>query len=88
MRNKDQIVISPNQGSTPKMTVLYRTLPRYLITVESKYGQAMESKKRMVPEDKSLRPDLRIGRSDVAIRRVGEYVEWFANWVGGEGPAW
>jgi hypothetical protein len=41
---------------------------------------------KMVPEDKSQRPDLRIGRSDPGIRRVAEVARWFADWVGGEPP--
>jgi hypothetical protein len=84
-RDKDQIVLSPSQGNAPKMTVLYRTLPRYTIVVQSKYGQAVDTDKKMVQVDKGLRPDLRIGRSDLGIRKVGEVVDWFAEWVGGEG---
>jgi hypothetical protein len=34
------------------------------------------------PDDVRLRPDLNLGRSDVAVRRVSEIVRWFETMVG------
>lgn len=91
-RDKAQLVLSTS-FPTPRPVVLYRTMPRFTSAanyVRSSprirgYVQARASGK-MTPEDRALRPDLRIGRSDPGIRRVAETVKWFADWVGGEGP--
>jgi len=40
----------------------------------------------VVPGDRELRPDLRLGRSDLGVRRVGEVVKWFAGFIGGDAP--
>jgi hypothetical protein len=33
-------------------------------------------------EDRRLRPDLRLGKSDVGVRKVGAVVEWFERMAG------
>jgi hypothetical protein len=40
----------------------------------------------MVPQDRALRPDLSLARSDPGIRRIAELAHWCAEWVGGEAP--
>jgi len=40
----------------------------------------------MMAEDRALRPDLRVGRSDAGVRRIAEIAKWFAEWVNGNGP--
>lgn len=89
------LVLTP--FSRPKLTILYRTLPRYITTTASDYiyrapGAVLrhldsERKRDMVKEDRYLRPDLRLGSSDVGVRKVAEVVEWFADWLGAEGPS-
>jgi hypothetical protein len=41
----------------------------------------------VLSEDKVLRPDLRLSRSDLGVRKVGEIVRWFAGFVGGHVPS-
>lgn len=89
------LVLTP--FSRPKLTILYRTLPRYITTTASDYiyrapGAVSrhldsERKRDMVKEDRYLRPDLRLGSSDVGVRKVAEVVEWFADWIGAERPS-
>ena len=88
--SKSQIVLSPTPTHTPTPTILYRTLPRYA-NFKSAYfydstGQPGKEKGKMMVEDKALRPDLRLARSDPGLRRVSEFAKWFATWVDGEGP--
>jgi hypothetical protein len=40
----------------------------------------------VLPEDKALRPDLRLARSDLGVRKVKEVSWWFAGLVGGHVP--
>ena len=47
---------------------------------------ALPKTSALLPEDKALRPDLRLGRSDPGVRKVEEYARWFADWVGGDAP--
>ena len=80
-------------ASSPRITVLYRTLPRrqpasglaenYAIP---RFGVPRREEDVLVPEDAALRPDLRLERSDMGIRRVKEVADWFARWVDGEAP--
>lgn len=90
------LVLTPS--SRPKITILYRILPRYTTTTASDYiyrapGAVLqhhldgERKRDIVKEDRYLRPDLRLGSSDVGVRMVAGVVEWFADWIGGEGPS-
>ncbi|WWD19209.1 hypothetical protein CI109_103667 [Kwoniella shandongensis] len=87
------LVLTPH--NTPKMTILFRTLPRCTTpATTSDYiykprlggvQQHGQGKGKIWPEDAALRPDLRLGRSDAGVRKVAEVVRWFAEWVGGEG---
>ena len=87
-KDKPQLVLSSSNPQT-KATVLYRTLPRF--TGRTDYDRASPTGKhaggadgaKMVPEDKALRPDLRMARSDPGVRRVADMARWFADWVGG-----
>lgn len=49
-------------------------------------AQITSGEKEWVAEDRMLRPDLRLERSDMGVRRVKEVAVWFARWVGGEPP--
>ena len=40
----------------------------------------------MVQKDRLLRPDLRLGRSDMGVRKVAEIARWFAQLIGGDVP--
>ena len=85
-------------AASPKVTILYRTLPqrqtRAAVTSASDYlpphlaviRHHVHDEEAIVPEDKALRPDLRLERSDMGIRKVREVADWFARWVGGAGP--
>ncbi|WWC90521.1 uncharacterized protein L201_005457 [Kwoniella dendrophila CBS 6074] len=96
VKEPSQLSLSPNHS--PKITILYRTLPRYESVSRTDYiyrppkpiGGVEEGKVKdrgeIVLEDKILRPDLRLGRSEAGVRKVESIVKWFANWVGGEGP--
>ncbi len=82
-----QLILSPSPSHTPRPTILYRTLPRY--TTQSDYAYRAKrdgSDKSMLPEDRAVRPDLQLARSDAGVKKVVEYARWFARWVGGEGP--
>ncbi|OCF57606.1 hypothetical protein L486_05065 [Kwoniella mangroviensis CBS 10435] len=96
-KEPSHISISPHHS--PKITILYRTLPRYESAARNDYiyqpptrlGKppttgGKGTRGRMLLEDKMLRPDLRLGRSEVGIRRVEGIARWFAEFVGGEGP--
>jgi hypothetical protein len=80
-----QITISSTPPS--KITILYRTLPRYHLP-SNPYAHitSNENGAKVVPGDRELRPDLRLGRSDLGVRRVGEVVKWFAGFIGGDAP--
>jgi hypothetical protein len=91
--------MSDRAQPAPSLRVLYRTLPRYETTTVDDYRYKGSRPGRPSPEvdlpatsrdmlaaDRALRPDMRLGRSDVAIRKVGELAQWFAAWVGGEAP--
>lgn len=81
--------------------VLYRTIPRYETTTIDDYryrghrpglypptpSDHPPTSRTMIAEDRALRPDMRLSRSDVAIRKVAELARWFASWVGGEPPS-
>jgi hypothetical protein len=88
-------------AASPKVTILYRTLPQrqrqaavasasdYLpphLRVLRHQGHQAHDEEAILPEDKALKPDLRLERSDMGIRKVREVADWFARWVGGEGP--
>lgn len=87
------LVLTPS--SRPKITILYRILPRYVTTMASDYIYRApgavphhldgETKRDIIKEDRYMRPDLRLGSSDVGVRKVAAVVEWFADWIGGEG---
>ncbi|OXG38412.1 hypothetical protein C359_04411 [Cryptococcus neoformans Bt120] len=87
------LVLTPS--SRPKITILYRILPRYVTTMASDYIYRApgavphhldgERKRDIIKEDRYMRPDLRLGSSDVGVRKVAAVVEWFADWIGGEG---
>ncbi|WVQ68421.1 uncharacterized protein L199_006629 [Kwoniella botswanensis] len=96
-KESSHISISPHHS--PKITILYRTLPRYESAARNDYiyqpptrlGKppttgGKGTRGRMLLEDKMLRPDLRLGRSEIGIRRVEGIAKWFAEFVGGEGP--
>lgn len=70
-----------------KIQILYRTLPDYHLPSNPYIHTTAESiGAKVVPEDRELRPDLRLGRSDLGVRRVGEIVRWFAGFIGGDAP--
>ncbi|KAK8854650.1 hypothetical protein IAR55_003389 [Kwoniella newhampshirensis] len=93
------LILTPHNA--PKITILFRTVPRYATFSKTDYLYRQQSHpaggvrkgapedgekgRSMLPEDRAVRPDLRLGRSDAGIRKVGEIVRWFAEWVGGEG---
>lgn len=92
---------SPNSLIQPKISILFRTLPRrtaarsdYLPPRSTRdksrnfgrFGEMPPPVARMMAEDEALRPDLRLSRSDAGVRKVAEWARWFANWVGGEPP--
>lgn len=87
------LVLTPS--SRPKIIILYRILPRYVTTMASDYIYRApgavphhldgERKRDIIKEDRYMRPDLRLGSSDVGVRKVAAVVEWFADWIGGEG---
>ncbi|WVF67519.1 hypothetical protein IAT40_002275 [Kwoniella sp. CBS 6097] len=104
---KEPAHLSVSAHHSPKITILYRTLPRYQpttndyiyspppnprlgMTRSTSKPQAFASKytstRTMSREDRALRPDLRVGRSDAGVKRVEGVVRWFAEWIGGEGP--
>ena len=87
-KDKAQIVLSPTPSFSPKPVILYRTLPRYTGENDHVYRPAGPGRpgQKIVSEDKALRPDLRLGRSDPGVRRVADTVAWFSAWVGGQGP--
>ena len=71
--------------------VAFRTLPRYSAKVgdyvyrPGPRGAEEEGQRGpMLLEDRNLRPNLDLGRSDPRIRRVREMVEWCTDWFGGE----
>ena len=68
-REPAQLVLSPT--SSPRMTILYRTLPKTLHDGD------------MGPADRALRPDLHLARNDAVVRKVAELARWVAAWVGG-----
>ncbi|KLT41167.1 hypothetical protein CC85DRAFT_286727 [Cutaneotrichosporon oleaginosum] len=77
----------------PKPVVLYRTLPRYAAArgdyvYRAAPRGAVPSGERgeISAEDRALRPDLRLARSDRGVQAVAEMARWCAEWVGGEGP--
>ncbi|WWC63449.1 uncharacterized protein I303_106052 [Kwoniella dejecticola CBS 10117] len=90
--SKEPTHLSISPHHIPKITILYRTLPRYE-TSRNDYiyrpaPQADAAQKgRMILEDKMLRPDLRLGRSEAGIRKVEGIARWFAGFVAGEAPA-
>jgi hypothetical protein len=81
-----QITISVNSKPLPKITILYRTLPRYTSGNDYAYTTKDSSGAKVLQEDRLLRPDLRLGRSDLGVRKVGEIGRWFAGFIGGEAP--
>ncbi|OCF32725.1 hypothetical protein I316_05646 [Kwoniella heveanensis BCC8398] len=110
---KEPAHLSLSSHHAPKITILYRTLPRYqsaptasdyiyklpqpqqprlgmLRSTSTSKAQmsagGSSSKGTMLREDKALRPDLRVGRSDAGVKRVEGVVRWFAHWIGGEAP--
>jgi hypothetical protein len=93
-REPAQIVLSPSSGFSPKPTILYRTLPRYSAAradhvyraPEAPRAAAVRGRGGIFPEDRALRPDLQLARSDAGVRKVFEHARWFADWVGGEEP--
>ncbi|WVQ80043.1 hypothetical protein IAT38_002144 [Cryptococcus sp. DSM 104549] len=96
--NKETAHLVLTPSNSPRITVLYRSLPRYTTGAKSDYiyrapnaaapwAAGKEDKRMMVHEDRQLRPDLRLGRSDMGVRKVAEVVRWFAMWVGGEAPS-
>lgn len=89
-----QLVLSPSRDySPPKPIVLYRTLPRYT-AVRSDYvyragprgAEQPGQRGEINAEDRALRPDLRLARSDPGLLAVAKLADWCAEWVGGEGP--
>lgn len=85
---KDPAHITISDQTRPRITVLYRTIPRYHSAVNAyQHTTKDQAGAKMVPEDRLLRPDLRLGRSDMGVRKVGEVVRWFANFIGGDAPA-
>ncbi|WVN86213.1 uncharacterized protein L203_101374 [Cryptococcus depauperatus CBS 7841] len=84
-------------SNSPKVTVLYRTLARYTTPTLLDYAQrsqaampaqdveagSLKSFRKVVKEDKLLRPDLRLGKSDMGVRVVGDTVAWFESWLSG-----
>lgn len=102
-KDPPQLSISPNPSLPPRITVLYRTLPRYTTVSRSDYAYLPrdrleaqllhqhrgqnERERKMDQVDRFFRPDLRLARSDPGVKKVAEVVRWFAEWVGGEGPS-
>ena len=87
-KDRPQLVLYAS-SPPPKATVLYRTLPRYIGRMDYERASPIGRRRqgadgaRMVPEDKALRPDLRMARSDPGVRRVADMARWFADWAGG-----
>ncbi|WVQ95109.1 hypothetical protein IAU59_002203 [Kwoniella sp. CBS 9459] len=110
--SKEPAHLSLSSHHSAKITILYRTLPRYqpstsdyiyqpprphqprLGMIRATTTTAVNLKPQAAPgktatmriEDRMLRPDLRVGRSDAGVKRVEGVVRWFAEWIGGEGP--
>ena len=89
-REKAHLALSSTKTHSPSVTVVYRTLPRYGGMDDYKPStrgrRSTAPRGGMDPQDKLLRPDLRLGRSDAGVRKVAEVARWFAEWVGGEPP--
>lgn len=89
-----RIVISPRSGWAPEPPcIAFRTLPRYDATHDDYVYRAgprgAEQKGERGPmklQDRILRPDLSLARSDPGIRCVAEMAAWCAELYGGEGP--
>ncbi|BEJ14042.1 hypothetical protein CspHIS471_0312160 [Cutaneotrichosporon sp. HIS471] len=89
-----QLVLSSRNGRLPpKPVILFRTLPRYAATRADYVFRAgprgaVSSGERgeINAEDRALRPDLRLARSDRGVQAVAEMARWCADWVGGKGP--
>jgi hypothetical protein len=82
----DPAQITISSSPPPKITILYRTLPRYSGGNAYAYTTKNDPGAKVVMEDRVLRPDLRLGRSDLGVRKVGEIVKWFSGFIGGDFP--
>lgn len=93
-REGPQLVLSPRNGRLPpKPVILFRTLPRYAATrADYVYRPGLRGavpsgeRGEINAEDRALRPDLRLARSDRGVQAVAELARWCADWVGGQGP--
>ncbi|WVR09474.1 hypothetical protein IAU60_006541 [Kwoniella sp. DSM 27419] len=89
---KEPAHLSLSVSNSPKITILYRTLPRYYsdpkdYVYHQSSGRLDDAYKgSMLKEDRALRPDLRVGRSDAGVKRVDGVARWFAEWVDGKAP--
>ncbi|WVQ72066.1 hypothetical protein IAR50_001610 [Cryptococcus sp. DSM 104548] len=87
-REPPHLNITP--ATNPKITILFRTIPSFTTASRSDYIYRrpntilpdLGEKREVVKEDRQLRPDLRLGRNDVGIRKVGDVVAWFEQWLG------
>ncbi|ODN90761.1 hypothetical protein L198_06077 [Cryptococcus wingfieldii CBS 7118] len=87
-REPPHLNITPS--TNPKITILFRTIPSFTTASRSDYIYRRPNtilpdygeKKEVVKGDRQLRPDLRLGKSDVGIRKVGDVVAWFEEWLG------
>lgn len=84
---KDPAQITISDQTRPKVTILYRTLPRYSAQNPYQHTTKDHPGAKVVPQDRLLRPDLRLSRSDMGVRKVAEVARWFAQFIGGDGPA-
>ncbi|EIN06963.1 hypothetical protein PUNSTDRAFT_144558 [Punctularia strigosozonata HHB-11173 SS5] len=78
---KGDIVLFENISATYGST----TNPTLNLTASAFFNPRMEICYRTMPyshEDNRLRPDLRLGMSDMAVRRVAALVEWFERIAG------
>lgn len=84
----DPAHITISDQGRPKITVLYRTLPRYH-AAHSEYVHAIKDQAgaKVAHGDRLLRPDLRLGRSDMGVRKVAEVARWLAELIGGDAPS-
>lgn len=88
MTSKDPAQLVVSDQTRPRITILYRTLPRYH-AAHNDYIHANKDQEgaKMIHEDRLLRPDLRLSRSDMGVRKVAEIARWFAQLIGGDAPA-
>ncbi|KAL7422437.1 hypothetical protein Q5752_003085 [Cryptotrichosporon argae] len=72
--------LSLTASARPRVTILYRTLPRRLANPYVA-AAAADARAAIVDEDRRLRPDLRV-TGDAGVRRVAESARWLADWLG------